>query len=159
MHKYFIFKFNSYSYCLLSYFVINSVIIFLELKIIIYLFLARGWRGDFFYKGSFVSWGPSFPEKRKEGRRSLLYDLKPNDLRLVVDVSTSRGDWPLGVIDSAKTSNGELVRFVDVVVANDVKRQPITSLVLLETDSLHLLIINNSISFSVVMPAIKYKMQ
>ena len=61
-------------------------------------------------------------------------NLKPNDLVLVVDESTSRGNWPLGVVHKVKTSDDGLMRSVNVRTSNGVKRRPITSLVRLEND-------------------------
>ena len=97
----------------------------------------RWWRqvqylSDVFWKRWLREYLPALQCRSKWTKTSS--NLKPNDLVLVVDESTSRGNWPLGVVDSVKTSDDGLVRSVDVRTSNGVKRQPITSLVRLEND-------------------------
>ena len=97
----------------------------------------RWWRqvqylSDVFWKRWLREYLPALQCRSKWTKTSS--NLKPNDLVLVVDESTSRGNWPLGVVDSVKISDDGLVRSVHVRTSNGVKRRPITSLVRLEND-------------------------
>ena len=59
-------------------------------------------------------------------------NLKINDVVLVVDEDSPRGQWPLGLVLSVETSNDGLVRAAEVRCNGKTKRRPIAKLVFLE---------------------------
>ena len=58
--------------------------------------------------------------------------LKTGDLVLVVDEAVPRSQWPMGVVESVKTSQYRLVRFAVVKTAKGLKERAITNIVILE---------------------------
>ena len=61
-------------------------------------------------------------------------NLKLNDLVLIADDNTPRGDWPLGLVQSVNTSNDGLVRSAVIRTAKSTKVRPITKIIKLESD-------------------------
>ena len=61
-------------------------------------------------------------------------NLKLNDLVLIANENTPRGDWPLGLVQSVNTSNDGLVRSAVIRTARSTKVRPITKIIKLESD-------------------------
>ena len=59
-------------------------------------------------------------------------NLKINDVVLVIDEDSPRGQWPLGLVINVKSSSDGLVRAADVRFNGKIKRRPVTKLVFLE---------------------------
>ena len=59
-------------------------------------------------------------------------NLKPGDLVILCDPSTTRGNWPLGKVIRTYTSGDDIVRSVDVKTNSGVYRRAVASLALLE---------------------------
>ena len=59
-------------------------------------------------------------------------NIKVNDVVLVVDNTSPRGQWPLGLVVDVKQGRDNLVRSVMVKVGNTVKTRPVTQIVHLE---------------------------
>jgi len=59
-------------------------------------------------------------------------NIKVNDLVLIVDESTPRSLWPLGIIQDVKLSGDGMVRTVHVRTKTSVLVRPISKIVLLE---------------------------
>ena len=57
-----------------------------------------------------------------------------NDIVLVSDVNTPRGEWPLGRIEEVDRGRDDLIRSVRVRVRGKVLVRPISRLCLLEQD-------------------------
>jgi hypothetical protein len=58
--------------------------------------------------------------------------LKINDVVLVADEETPRGQWPLGIVTAVELSSDGRVRAATVKCNNKEKRRPIHKLVYLE---------------------------
>ena len=58
--------------------------------------------------------------------------LQVNDVVLVVDEDTPRGQWPLGIVEEVERSSDGLVRAAKVRCKNTLKRRPVNKLVFLE---------------------------
>ena len=58
--------------------------------------------------------------------------LKTGDLVHVVDEAVPRGQWPMGVVNSVKTSQDGLVRSAVVKTAKGLKERAVTNIVILE---------------------------
>ena len=61
--------------------------------------------------------------------------IQVNDVVLVADENTSRGQWPLGLVEEVEYSSDGLARSAIVRIRDTVKRRPINKLVLLEHHS------------------------
>jgi hypothetical protein len=59
-------------------------------------------------------------------------NLKVNDVVLVADEDTARGQWPLGLVTAIEHSSDGLVRAATVRCKDKEKRRPIHKLVFLE---------------------------
>ena len=59
-------------------------------------------------------------------------EIKVNDIVLVVDENSHRGNWPLGLVCDVNIGRDGFVRSARVKVQNTIKVRPITKLVLLE---------------------------
>ena len=82
-----------------------------------------------------------------------------NDVVLVVDEDTSRGQWPLGLVEEVERSTDGLVQAAKVRCKNTLMRRPVNKLVFLEHHQLAILItdeitdlINSSLFFKRVPP-------
>ena len=63
--------------------------------------------------------------------------LQVNDVVLVVDEDTPRGQWPLGIVEEVERSSDGLVRAAKVRCKNTLKRRPVNKLVFLEHHQWH----------------------
>ena len=59
-------------------------------------------------------------------------NLKVNDVVLVMEEDSPRGQWPLGLVVKVEQSSDGLVRAADVRFNGKTKRRPVTKLVFLE---------------------------
>ena len=59
-------------------------------------------------------------------------NLVVNDVVLVMDDDSPRGQWPLGLVVNVEKSNDGLVRAAEVRAKGKIKRRPVTKLVFLE---------------------------
>ena len=95
----------------------------------------RWWRqaqylSDIFWKRWITEYLPSLQERQKwlKPRRNL----QINDIVLLVEPNTPRGQWPLGIVTKVHKGSGDYVRSVEVRAGNSTKVRPVTKLCFLE---------------------------
>ena len=59
-------------------------------------------------------------------------DIRVNDIVLVVDETSARGDWPLGIVTEVNNGRDGFVRSAKVKVGDSFKLRPVTKLIQLE---------------------------
>ena len=105
------------------------------------LYSRRRWRqvqylSDVFWRRWLKEYLPSLQERQKWGTSTTNFEV--GDVVLVVDESSPRNSWPLGLIQEVKPNKGDgLVRRVKLKTKSSILERPIDKIVLLEATRLH----------------------
>ena len=96
--------------------------------------IRRRWKtvqriANVFYDRFIAEYLPTLQSRSKWA--SAKENLKINDVVLVIDENTPRGQWPLGLVTNVEESSDGLVRAAEVRSNGKIKRRPVTKLVFL----------------------------